>query len=165
MTLLLLHSLTQNASALRHRVRTLQLRCFNAMRCRSEASEVSAEAPWPRADVAAVESDHRGLRGMSVAEVLRKGWHRWHFAVSFGEWRPLCRRPENVAELLQSLNEEIHVALLVDASWWMTTATLMQKMTLMKAPKSQQSRVDCFFALLLDEPCHRRRRWSFQTHA
>jgi len=111
MMLLLLRNLTQNASALRHRVRTLQLCCFNAMRRRSEASEASAEVPGLRVEIASAALHCRGLRGMSVAEVLRKGWRRWRFAKSVGEWCPLPRRrPEHVSVLLQSLNEEIRVA-------------------------------------------------------
>mmetsp|Transcript_15675 Transcript_15675/g.34262 ORF Transcript_15675/g.34262 Transcript_15675/m.34262 type:complete len:597 (+) Transcript_15675:127-1917(+) len=103
--------------ALHFRVRALQFRVFESLRKWLEAPDefdpreekkVNATRAWRLKKSRNLEMQ-RGLRGTSMAEVIRKSWHRWRFVVSTGQWvvPPEERRPPNELETYARVAEQI----------------------------------------------------------
>eukprot|EP00445_Apocalathium_hangoei_P041915 CAMPEP_0203977000 /NCGR_PEP_ID=MMETSP0359-20131031/101395_1 /ASSEMBLY_ACC=CAM_ASM_000338 /TAXON_ID=268821 /ORGANISM="Scrippsiella Hangoei, Strain SHTV-5" /LENGTH=756 /DNA_ID=CAMNT_0050915209 /DNA_START=1 /DNA_END=2268 /DNA_ORIENTATION=- len=120
--LFLLRSRALSSVALRFRVAALERRAFLAMRsCAEEGAEHGdprsrRAAHCPRhagrergARTGSSDALQQGLRGTSVAEVLRKGWCRWRCAVSAGLWvvSPEERRPANIAAAFAQLADAV----------------------------------------------------------
>jgi len=109
---------SQNAIALNHRVASLlgkamaslQLHCFGEGLL--NRASLPAQGPRPPAYTFRGRrhgSKRKGLRGMSVAEVARKAWQRWRFAVASGAkiLLPEPWRPANVTLALCNVAAEI----------------------------------------------------------
>jgi len=107
--LVLLRQRSQNMIAFRHYVAVLQRKALSGFQHAADEA-MSRRRPVSAKSRCANGASRRsqGLRGMSVAEVLHKGWRRWRFAVSSGQ-RVVCEleRPANVTLKLCRIASEI----------------------------------------------------------
>ncbi|CAE7248824.1 unnamed protein product [Symbiodinium sp. CCMP2592] len=109
--LVLLRQRSQNMIAFRHYVAVLQRKALSGFQHAADDEAMSRRRPVRRAKSRTADrASHRsqGLRGMSVAEVMRKGWRRWRFAALSGQ-RVVCEleRPANVTLKLCRIASEI----------------------------------------------------------
>ncbi|OLP91469.1 hypothetical protein AK812_SmicGene26839 [Symbiodinium microadriaticum] len=98
--LVLLRQRSQSMIAVRHYVAALQRKAVSGFQRAADEEAISRRLSRRAKSRRANRASHRthvGLRGMSAAEVMRKGWRRWRYAVLSGQ-RVVCQfeRPANV---------------------------------------------------------------------
>lgn len=109
--LVILRQRSQSMIAVRHYVAALQRKAVSGFQRAADEEAISRRLSRRAKSRRANRASHRthvGLRGMSAAEVMRKGWRRWRYAVLSGQ-RVVCQfeRPANVTLKLCQIASEI----------------------------------------------------------